>query len=1140
MAIIITPSIVEKAASRLIARNVIQEQSTPPGREAHIFNLYEDLSMPLKDIIEIGRLALDAKVENIQEKMDGQYFGFTVRDGVLRVFTKLNLVTDKQLENLLSKIQNEENPAGMDLNGIREKFGSDQMSGVREAFSVAYEALEQVALPYQNSLFKNGEVVIAAQVMHESSQNTIAYNENSLRFVGPISLNAGEPVSTSDLIYQEFLNQAREASRNAFTLDSVPVATLIQDLESDDSVIDEEEERLATIISDYNLSENSTVGDFVRSAVIKKIQSSHPYIPERFLEAVADRFATGKGRVGIELKKVLSRDDYARYRRLDARKRLIVDEAIIPLEEIIQRIGISVISKLNLALSASNRDDLIGFVDQVRNAFEEGFDFGLGPDDSDVFEKIRVALARLEANKDLFSIASEGIVFTHNNNTYKLTGLFTPINKLRGFFAYGKASLPEEEVLSEGGGAFKDSTGTVITRTDRISRSEVSRILDAFDSAVLQSAGVKYLPVGSTATNTETVGDLDIVVDIASKDVLFKILVDEMGPENVKKMAQLIAVKFQVPGSDSDDYVQIDVIPSASVEDTAWVMKGGTEGSVKGVFRNLLFSYIARTKSDQESNTMKQVKYSLSWPGGLLVKINGEPTGPREGDPDNFLPALGIDVPKEQVSTFEDLVSYMRRTPAFSSILPGFRDYIDNTRYLQSKNDRSREAAEAAIRHIEVNEMNESLALKEIIRKLLLEETETDDVESSAPEQPEQLRLFTPAYDAPLASITPSWLGSHSVSDEIYDDSTGTFHEEGVPALLMGYEDASMENEGEKFEIGMIEYTKFLGIPGMERVGGEGEDLRLGNRTYESKKSKTSSPNLMFNSTFPKSRPGHFYLFSTDVPSSSIIRNVSNKLKSSLGINGRWSELSQEDKKRLSDAWISMRNSENTARSDLLLKIEKIEELINNQDYWSGKKEIGKHPSGRRKFAKFPAKMSSLDTPDIEADEEASDDDDQYSLFEAAKLDGIVFETPKELKAYKKTLESQLGSAANPGPLSSTLQALGANLKVFLVPSSELRVAIMQSAFPGSFQGKNQIFDPATGAIVPGGDQKIVDAIKQYLDNFGLEYKIAKKIAPELIKDLVDGLPASSRFEDGWSMNMGLLGVRVKIYIEPKGTKDES
>ena len=52
-------------------------------------------------------------------------------------------------------------------------------------------------------------------------------------------------------------------------------------------------------------------------------------------------------------------------------------------------------------------------------------------------EAIRVALERI-GDEAAFEKAVEGIVFRWKGKTRKLTGLFTPINKLRGFFAYGK------------------------------------------------------------------------------------------------------------------------------------------------------------------------------------------------------------------------------------------------------------------------------------------------------------------------------------------------------------------------------------------------------------------------------------------------------------------------------------------------------------------------------------------------------------------------------------------------------------------------------------------------------------------------------------------------------------------------------
>ena len=127
-------------------------------------------------------------------------------------------------------------------------------------------------------------------------------------------------------------------------------------------------------------------------------------------------------------------------------------------------------------------------------------------------------------------------------------------------------------------------------------------------------------------------------------------------------------------------------MPSANVQDTEWIMRGGTEGKAKGLFRNLMFSYIARAKSDQESSTLKQIKYAVSFPGGLLVKTADKPSGDREADPDKFLPMLGFvdtdgnNIDKERIDTFEKLVDYMKSDPKFNHILAGFKDYISTTR----------------------------------------------------------------------------------------------------------------------------------------------------------------------------------------------------------------------------------------------------------------------------------------------------------------------------------------------------------------------------------------------------------------------------------------------------------------------------
>ena len=126
--------------------------------------------------------------------------------------------------------------------------------------------------------------------------------------------------------------------------------------------------------------------------------------------------------------------------------------------------------------------------------------------------------------------ATEGIVFTFNGNTYKLTGLFTPINRLRGFFEYGSARLPQmysdemneviiraaRRFLLEGGYAFKDSSGERVTSPDRIPRDIAERVIAGLKANVFDGLNMSVGRGGSTQVYHERpkqmLGDIDLII----------------------------------------------------------------------------------------------------------------------------------------------------------------------------------------------------------------------------------------------------------------------------------------------------------------------------------------------------------------------------------------------------------------------------------------------------------------------------------------------------------------------------------------------------------------------------------------------------------------------------------------------------
>ena len=251
----------------------------------------------------------------------------------------------------------------------------------------------------------------------------------------------------------------------------------------------------------------------------------------------------------------------------------------------------------------------------------------------------------------------------------------------------------------------------------------------------------------------------------------------------------------------------------------------------------------------------------------------------------------------------------MRANPELGAILPGFREYISNRSHLLSADPARAAEAKGAVDYID-GALTEAVRLS--IRRLLTEEVEADDdVALHASGLPTGDETDSPAD---MTHITTDWLrrnsitaADHPAAAAIYNPDTNAYYADSIPYLLLGYEDAAEEDEGEQFEAGIEDYTEaeFPGIARAKRLKGEGEDLSWNGIRYESKKSKTNSPTLMFNSTFPKAADDLYYLFTTNVPNRAKIKEILGEIRTASG--GRfmedWKNLGPEDRTAMASMW---------------------------------------------------------------------------------------------------------------------------------------------------------------------------------------------------------------------------------------------
>lgn len=423
-----------KKTNESFIRSLIKEmilENVSDGPEAHILNFYEDLDMPLEELKEVIQALLEGNVENVEEKMDGQNLTFTVRDGKVETFSKG--VTWKRLQS-----------PGVKIEDYQEKYS--HIPSVRDAFIRSHESLQEAVNQnpsVSERLFQDGKVVIEALTMIPENPNTIVYDSPTIRFVRPYALDPSLGGEYDQRAYQEFVKIA-ESIKTPVKLGTVPIIELKKILNAEEIAI-KLQEKLSELMQRAGVDSSGTVGDVIEGLVKEKLRKKG--LPEGVVQKAAIR-------IGRKNKQALSKKDAERFgpgvweKIQEIESGPFLDEAIIPLESILQRLATEVFRHAEFVLASNETksgEDLRGFVKRVKNASANSKLLA----DPKQTEAIRVALERI-GDEEAFEKAVEGIVFRWKGKTRKLTGLFTPINKLRGFFAYGKTPVRFQESKKRG------------------------------------------------------------------------------------------------------------------------------------------------------------------------------------------------------------------------------------------------------------------------------------------------------------------------------------------------------------------------------------------------------------------------------------------------------------------------------------------------------------------------------------------------------------------------------------------------------------------------------------------------------------------------------------------------------------------
>lgn len=412
---------------RSTIRRILLE-SASGALEGHILSFYEAVDMPISELRDVFTAALGGSLESIQEKMDGQALTFTVKGGTVEGFSKG--VSWERVQR-----------GGNTIETYRSTY-ADRPT-VQYAYVSSMEALQSAVdkdPELAERLFQDGKVVIETAMLVPSNPNTIPYLKQHIRFIRAEALAPDAQVDQA--AYQRFLDLAStslERDGIDIQIGSVPI---LKPKAGDQSAvgIDVLNRMLDQLLGELGLGDSARILDVIMALVAKQLKKMgyQPKEVELISKRLVAKWVVDEYRSLIPdapdanaLKKMGLWDAVSQIEKTTP----LVDEAIIPLERIIQKLGHLLFQNLEFVLASNDTADGEVLRQQVRD-IDDMFKSGKIMTDQKKSESIRVALERIGGNVDLFEKAVEGVVFRWKGQLRKITGMFTAINKLRGFFAY--------------------------------------------------------------------------------------------------------------------------------------------------------------------------------------------------------------------------------------------------------------------------------------------------------------------------------------------------------------------------------------------------------------------------------------------------------------------------------------------------------------------------------------------------------------------------------------------------------------------------------------------------------------------------------------------------------------------------------
>jgi len=388
------------------------------GAAGHIMHLYEDYDLTYDQI------------KNIIEKLSSNQIQCTEKTDGVNIYFGSKLGKTKAVRS-----KSEFNLGGLD----QQQFNTKEFEGggnIKLIFTTAFNSFDRslnnlTDSERQDIFGPNGEIFLNCEVI-SGKTNVIPYDKSLILIHRSGHKKFDERTGMLNIIPEEenirltktielLLPKLNEnLSDSNFQIIQTPFKNLNQtvDMIQIDEILKE--------MVKYGFTEGMTIKEFLRTRVLRKVNELiknnkvSEQVTNKILELPTNEIVLVDDNIDREhLKKTIN--------NLISNKLLIKKEAVKPLEDLIHKIGVILLSKQKSDFIQDEQKAL----ETIKNEVETSINKiqTLYAQDQKKIEKASREIEKI-GNIENINSTIEGIVFQINNKVYKLTGNFAPINQI--------------------------------------------------------------------------------------------------------------------------------------------------------------------------------------------------------------------------------------------------------------------------------------------------------------------------------------------------------------------------------------------------------------------------------------------------------------------------------------------------------------------------------------------------------------------------------------------------------------------------------------------------------------------------------------------------------------------------------------